>query len=187
MDEHHTVTFAGDYVPPTTSGGLPVTRNRFPVGRVAAAVFIGVAVLASSATTHAQRNPNAGQAKFNACERFEEARSRAPAHAQQRMQAPPFCPVFRLQLLHFADVDGGGTAPCHASTCSSTGAGRRIATAEVRPAHMGAARSIAVPYPSPVSAASGREPPFPVTTPQRILTDLPQTAGAIRIHILVFI
>ena len=97
-------------MPPMTRGGVPVTRNRFPVGRVAAAVFFGVAVLASSATTHAQRNPNAGQAKFNACERFEEARSRAPARAQQRMRAPSFCPVFRLQLLHFADVDGGGTA-----------------------------------------------------------------------------
>jgi 5'-nucleotidase / UDP-sugar diphosphatase len=86
-----------------------VTRNRFPVGRVAAAVFFGVAVFTSSATTHAQRNPNAGQAQFSACERFEEARSRAPARAQQRMRGPSFCP-FRLQLLHFADVDGGGTA-----------------------------------------------------------------------------
>lgn len=87
-----------------------MTKNRFPVCRVAAAVFFGVAVLASSATTHAQSNANAGQAKFNVCERFEEARSKAPTRAQQRMQAPPFCPDFQLQLLHFADVDGGGTA-----------------------------------------------------------------------------
>jgi len=86
-----------------------VTRNRFPVGRVAAAVFFAVTVFASSTAIYAQSNANSPRANLTACERFEEARSRVPARAQQRMRAPAFCP-FRLQLLHFADVDGGGTA-----------------------------------------------------------------------------
>ena len=86
-----------------------MTTNRFSVGRVAAAVLVAGTVLASSNAIYAQSNPNSPRTNFNACEQFEEARSRVPAHAQQRMRAPAFCP-FRLQLLHFADVDGGGTA-----------------------------------------------------------------------------
>jgi 5'-nucleotidase len=87
---------------------------------VAAAVFFGVAVFTSSATTHAQRNPNAGQAQFSACERFEEARSRAPARAQQRMRGPSFCDDVSITLLHTNDsharlepIAASGGAPEH--------------------------------------------------------------------------